>query len=162
MFPPLCYSFANDLVSDLLSALKIGIPLNDEDRKAWLDTLSALLTTKVAEGTGVVIACSALKLSYRNTLRALHGQFDRKEVTFVYLKGTFDLFNERIAGRTGHFMPSSLLQSQFDTLQVPAPDETKGESCPPGVLITVDASLKPEEICKEAVEIIQKHFSTQQ
>lgn len=135
--------------------------MNDEDRKSWLITLSALLSKKVAEGTGVVIACSALKISYRNTLRSHHGGNDRKEVAFVFLKGSFDLFNERITGRQGHFMPSTLLQSQFDTLQVPEPDEAQGESCPPGVLITVDAALKPEEICKESVEIIQKHFKTQ-
>lgn len=136
----------------------LGIPLNDEDRKDWLENLSKLMSQRCAEGTGAVIACSALKVSYRNVIRGLHGEGDKKEVTFVYLKGSFEVFDERIRARTGHFMPSTLLQSQFDTLQEPTPDEAKSNSYP-GYVVTVDASMKPEEVIKQASEEISKIFA---
>ena len=143
--------------SDLCFAFLIGVPLDDEDRKDWLDELSKLMSKRVADGTGAVIACSSLKVAYRNVLRALHGAGDRKDVTFVYLKGSFELFDERIRKRTGHYMPSSLLQSQFDTLQEPTEGEAHEDGVPRGHVIVVDASKDVETICKETAEIIS-HF----
>lgn len=116
--------------------------------------LSKLLSEKVAFGTGVVIACSALKLSYRNILRSLQEQGDRKMVTFVYLKGPFELFEERIKWRTGHFMPSTLLRSQFDTLQEPMTGEANGESFPAGHIVTIDASLSIQQTIEKSVKSI--------
>lgn len=93
-----------------------GIPLNDDDRAPWF----AAIRQAVA-GAGkrpVVVACSALKRAYRDTLRA--GQ---ARAVFVFLKGDYDLIMGRIRKRDHEYMPPGLLRSQFDTLEEPAPDE---------------------------------------
>ena len=95
-----------------------GIPLTDDDRAQWLRSLAARLRESRDAGTGLVITCSALKRSYRDVLRAGAG-----ELRFVYLRGPRTLLAERIAGRRGHFMPPSLLDSQLATLEEPSPDE---------------------------------------
>lgn len=95
-----------------------GIPLTDDDRAQWLRSLAARLREAKAAGTGLVMTCSALKRSYRNLLRA-----DAGELRFVFLRGPRALLAERIAGRRGHFMPPSLLESQLATLEEPSPDE---------------------------------------
>lgn len=91
-----------------------GHPLNDQDRLGWLHKLHELLSTH--QNKGVVLACSALKESYRQILM---GQIGHK-ISWIFLHGSIDLLTKRIKNRTGHFMPESLLQSQFDTLEVPA------------------------------------------
>jgi gluconokinase len=95
-----------------------GIPLTDDDRSRWLRALAARLRKAKDAGTGLVMTCSALKRSYRDVLRAGAG-----DVRFVFLRGPRALLAERIAGRRGHFMPPSLLDSQLATLEEPAPDE---------------------------------------
>jgi len=95
-----------------------GIPLTDEDRARWLRSLAARIREAKEAGSGLVISCSALKRSYRDILRA-----DAAELRFVYLKGERELIAQRLAGRRGHFMPPSLLESQFTTLEEPLPDE---------------------------------------
>jgi len=95
-----------------------GIPLTDDDRAQWLRSLAVRLRDAKDAGTGLVMTCSALKRSYRDVLRAEAG-----ELRFVYLRGPRTLLAERIAGRRGHFMPPSLLDSQLATLEEPAPDE---------------------------------------
>lgn len=116
----------------------IGIPLNDDDRKGWLEALSRELSEKVASGTGVVLACSALKVAYRNILRQPQSQHDSKVVDFVFVQGSFELLTQRSLERTGHFMNPKLLQSQFDTLQVPTEGEAQGTDLKEGKLVTVD------------------------
>ena len=91
-----------------------GIPLTDEDRWPWFDRIVAEMRRHAAAGKHVVIACSALKQAYRDRL-ATGGS-----VRFVYLKGDAKTIGPRLAGRTGHFMPASLLASQFATLEEPA------------------------------------------
>ena len=95
-----------------------GIPLTDGDRAQWLRSLAVRLRDAKDAGTGLVMTCSALKRSYRDVLRAEAG-----ELRFVFLRGPRALLAERIAGRRGHFMPPSLLDSQLATLEEPAPDE---------------------------------------
>ncbi|MDP1857075.1 MAG: gluconokinase [Gemmatimonadaceae bacterium] len=95
-----------------------GIPLTDEDRQGWLRALASRLGDARDAGTGMVVACSALKQSYRDILRTR-----ARDVRFVYLMGSQALLAERLAERRGHFMPPSLLTSQFDTLEEPSPDE---------------------------------------
>jgi gluconokinase len=95
-----------------------GIALTDDDRALWLRALAARLREAKDAGTGLVMSCSALKRSYRDVLRAQAG-----EVNFIFLKGQRTLIADRIAGRRGHFMPPSLLESQFATLEEPSPDE---------------------------------------
>jgi len=95
-----------------------GIPLTDDDRAQWLRALAARLREAKDAGTGLVMTSSALKRSYRDVLRAGAG-----DVRFVFLRGPRALLAERIAGRRGHFMPESLLDSQLATLEEPSPDE---------------------------------------
>jgi len=96
-----------------IAKMKSGIPLNDDDRKPWLEAINKFARDQVANGA-LVIACSALKASYRQILIADLG--DLFEI--IHLAGSFELIEERMKARD-HFMPSSLLQSQFDTLEAP-------------------------------------------
>ena len=95
-----------------------GVPLTDENRAGWLRALAARIREAKDAGTGLVMACSALKRSYRDILRA-----EAPELQFVFLQGPRPLIADRLAGRRGHFMPPSLLESQFATLEEPSPDE---------------------------------------
>jgi gluconokinase len=95
-----------------------GIPLTDEDRWPWLNAIAAWIDDTRRAGRHGVIACSALKRSYRDVLIG-----DRADVRLVYLKGDETLIARRIATRHEHFMPRSLLHSQFDALQEPGSDE---------------------------------------
>ena len=96
-----------------------GIPLTDDDRRPWLLAIAARLREAKRAGAGLVVSSSALKRSYRDLLRS-EAQAD---VQLVYLKGSPELIAERMTRRRGHFMPPALLESQFATLEEPAPDE---------------------------------------
>ena len=95
-----------------------GIPLTDEDRWPWLDAIAARIETARRTRKPCVVACSALKRRYRERLSGGHG-----DVRFAYLEGSFDTIAARLAQRTGHYMPLSLLESQFESLEVPGADE---------------------------------------
>ena len=116
-----------------------GTPLTDEDRLPWLRDLAGWMAGHGAKGADTVITCSALKRSYRDVLRedvaALEGEH---RVVFAHLDGTADIIGGRLAGRRGHFMPASLLQSQIETLEDLEPDEDGLRldlTQPPGELI---------------------------
>jgi len=113
-----------------------GQPLNDEDRKEWLIALNKLALEHRHEGA--VIACSALKKNYRYLLQAGMGDC----MVFVYLEGSFELIKSRLDNRKGHFMTSQLLQSQFDTLEVPSK------------AITVSIKESPTEMVKKIVDTL--------
>jgi len=91
-----------------------GIPLTDEDRWPWYDRIVAELRRLTASGRHVVLACSALKQAYRDRLARA------EDLRVAYLKGDAAAIEPRIASRKGHFMPASLLASQFATLEEPA------------------------------------------
>jgi gluconokinase len=95
-----------------------GTPLTDEDRWPWLRAVAAWIDKTRSAGQHGVIACSALKRRYRDVLIG-----DRADVRLVYLKGSEELISRRIATRHEHFMPPSLLHSQFVALEEPGPDE---------------------------------------
>ncbi|MBB6240435.1 gluconokinase [Pedobacter sp. AK013] len=95
-----------------------GVPLTDADRLDWLQLIAKVGREHVAHGTSCIIACSALKKSYRNLLRT-----DNASLRFIYLKGSFDLIHSRIIKRSHQYMPSTLLKSQFETLEEPQSDE---------------------------------------
>ena len=101
-----------------IARMHAGIPLTDADRKPWLDRVAAWIDGRRAAKLPGIITCSALKRAYR---RIVIG--DRPGVRLVYLRGSRDLLAARLAGRLGHFMPASLLQSQLDTLEEPDPAE---------------------------------------
>ena len=96
-----------------------GTPLTDEDRWPWLDAVARTMSTELAAGRGIVVACSALRRRYRDALRAGTGS----EVVFAHLTGSADLLHARMAARPGHFMPPALLESQLETLEPLDPDE---------------------------------------
>jgi gluconokinase len=91
-----------------------GTPLDDSDRAPWLAALYALIAASVRENRPAVLACSALKKSYRQQL--LEGN---EGVQIVYLKGSYDLIWSRISSRKDHYMKPQMLRSQFDTLEEP-------------------------------------------
>jgi gluconokinase len=99
-----------------------GIPLTDDDRVVWLRALAERIGEATKAGTGLVITCSALKRSYRDILRA-GAAAGGEEPRFIFLRGSRALIAERLACRRGHFMPASLLGSQFATLEEPSADE---------------------------------------
>ncbi|WP_044170098.1 gluconokinase [Kamptonema formosum] len=108
-----------------------GIPLDDADRKPWLDRMQRAIDGWLEGDTNAVLACSALKASYRQSLLR-----DLQRMRLVYLKGSFELISHRLRSRQNHYMKADLLQSQFDTLE--EPEEA----------IVADASQPPEEIVR--------------
>jgi gluconokinase len=101
-----------------IAKMRNGTPLTDEDRLPWLAALHDAIEGWIASGTNVVLACSALKQSYRNILTVDPGQ-----VRFAYLKGSYELFLSRLASRRHHFMKKSMLASQFASLEEPTAEE---------------------------------------
>jgi gluconokinase len=101
-----------------IARMAAGIPLTDEDRAGWLRALAGRIREARAAGRGLVVTCSALKRSYRDVLRAA-----ASDVRFVFLRADRALLMKRLAGRRGHFMPPSLLDSQLATLEEPSADE---------------------------------------
>ena len=108
-----------------------GEPLTDADRRPWLEELARLRDRVLARGERAVLACSALKRSYRETLR--RGAL--REVAFVHLTGPRQVLAERLDGRTGHFMPADLLDSQLAILETPEEALTIDVTDPPPVLV---------------------------
>jgi len=104
--------------ADARAKMHAGIPLTDADRIPWLERIAAWITSRHAEGKDAVIACSALRRTYRNILTSA-----APDTRIIYLKGSPELIASRLRHRAGHFMPPSLLSSQFETLQEPEPDE---------------------------------------
>jgi len=105
----------DDLHSDAArTKMSAGHPLDDSDRWPWLDRIGAALKEDRG-GRGAVAACSALRRAYRDRLRAGVGP----RLRFVYLKASPELMRARVAGRKGHFMPASLVDSQFAALEPP-------------------------------------------
>lgn len=103
---------------DSIARMAAGIPLDDARRQPWLRAVGRWLGERDAEGGGGVVTCSALKRRYRDTLRAAS-----PDAFFLHLTGSRELLAERIGGRTGHFMPRSLLDSQLAALEPLQPDE---------------------------------------
>lgn len=101
-----------------VAKLAAGIPLTDQDRRPWLEAIGVWVDERLAADESGVVTCSALKRAYRDLLVR-----DRPGVFFVYLAGDRDTIRARLAGRRGHFMPASLLDSQFADLAEPTPDE---------------------------------------
>lgn len=123
-----------------VAAMSAGRPLTDLDRAPWLAALRDWLTARARDGTSAVMACSALRRRYRDVLRDAEG-----DVVFVHLAGTATRLGERVAARRGHFMPATLLASQFAALEPLAPDEV-------GATIAADEPL--DDLLDEAVAFV--------
>jgi gluconokinase len=121
-----------------IAKMEAGIPLTDADREPWLVSLREWINEHDAEGRSTVATCSALKRSYRDLLRGATSR-----VRFVHLAGTREVIAARLSHRSGHFMPASLLDSQYADLQPLGPDEDG---------ITVDVAATPEAIVDEVCD----------
>jgi len=108
-----------------------GIPLHDEDRIPWLHSIREAMLQWQAQGRNVVLACSALKHSYRELLQI------NSDVKLVYLKGSYELFRDRLRARKGHYAGEQILAGQFADLEEPAD------------AITIDAAQSPQQIVTE-------------
>jgi carbohydrate kinase (thermoresistant glucokinase family) len=117
-----------------------GIPLTDADRQPWLEAVAAWIDRQRARKQPGIITCSALKRSYRQIVVGA-----RPEVRLVYLRGGRDLIAERLSGRSGHFMPASLLQSQIDTLEEPGPEEDP---------LTVDVGPPASQVAETIIRLL--------
>lgn len=114
-----------------------GIPLTDDDRWPWLALVGEALAQAAEAGTGLVVACSALKRVYRDAIRA-----EAPGLRFVHLHGAREVLALRTQGRSGHFMPPSLLDSQLETLEQLHDDE-------PGIEVSIEQSIA--EVVADAV-----------
>ena len=101
--------------ADNIEKMKGGKGLSDQDRRPWLEALKVLIDGLLQREENAIIACSALKDSYRKQLTSHNGR-----IVFVYLKGSYDLIRQRIIARQGHFMKADLLRDQFAVLEEPA------------------------------------------
>jgi len=106
-----------------------GEPLSELDRQPWLRALRESIKAWLVDGRTVVLACSALRQSYRDILSA-----DPQQVSFVFLTGAKTLLMQRVSARSGHFMPASLLESQLNTLE------------PPEGVLTLDVKASPLQL----------------
>ena len=120
-----------------LAKMATGQPLDDADRAGWLRALRAAIVRAWKEGDQVVLACSALKRSYRDVLRG-----DCGDLRFIHLHGDHGLIAQRMAARTGHFMPPALLDSQLRDLEALQPDECG---------ITLDLREPPWRLVEQAL-----------
>jgi len=124
--------------------MKRGIPLDDADRKPWLESLRDLIRSRLERGENGVLACSALKEKYR----AILSSGIMIPLYWVFLQGSFKLIKKRMEERKDHFLPAGLLSSQFDALQIPA-------NC-----ITIDISNSPDKIIEMIIPQIEAKSST--
>ncbi|MEV8435958.1 gluconokinase [Actinosynnema sp. NPDC051121] len=120
-----------------IAKMSAGTPLTDADRAPWLAALRDWITDRAAAGESTVVTCSALKRAYRDVLREAGAR-----VRFLFLHGTADVIADRMGRRSGHFMPPSLLRSQFDALEPLRSDEDGA---------AVDVAQPPEPIVEQAV-----------
>lgn len=117
--------------------MRAGIKLDDETRKPWLEAICQCAVSHFTQNRSLIVACSALKKKYRQQLRSVEGP-----VYFVFLNGSQEVIQKRIEARQGHYMPSSLLDSQFADLEDPT-----GE---PG-LVCVDIDQTKDEVKADAL-----------
>lgn len=119
-----------------IERMRAGEPLTEEHREPWLDALEALIAELLDEGRNGVLACSALRSEYRERLQRPAGH-QRDDVRFVFLNISREEAHRRLLTRTGHFMPASLVESQFDALEIP--DD----------VLVLDGTRTPAEIVRE-------------
>ncbi len=127
-----------------IAKMESGTPLTDEDRWPWLQAIAELTAVRDFEGVSTVVTCSALKRSYRDVLR------DAAPTFFVHLHAPFEVLEQRMQQRTKHFMPSTLLRSQFDTLEDLDDDEAGS---------VVDVSPPLDEVAEEALNAVRTFYT---
>ncbi|MCY7320925.1 MAG: gluconokinase [Phormidesmis sp. CAN_BIN36] len=133
------FSDADDFHSlENVDKMRRGIPLTEADRAPWLQDLQIALEQWLPENKNVVLACSALKDSYRRALL-----IDRDRIQLVYLKGSHQLIQKRLQERPNHYMSEQLLESQFNTLEAPLDALVVEVAQPPQMVVqTIRTALK--------------------
>ena len=126
--------------ADNIAKMSAGIPLTDNDRWPWLESIGHWLDLQRLHGGKAIVSCSALRRIYRDKL--LHG---RGDVKLVFLKGSKALIADRLQRRCDHFMPPALLDSQFKTLEEPTRDERA---------IVVNVSMPPNRVVADIVRYV--------
>jgi gluconokinase len=127
-----------------IAKMESGTPLTDEDRWPWLQAIAELTAVRDYEGISTVVTCSALKRAYRDVLR------DATPTFFVHLHAPYEVLEARMQTRTKHFMPTTLLRSQFDTLEDLADDEA-------GAVIDVGPPV--DEVVEESVNAVRTFYT---
>lgn len=127
-----------------VAKMRSGIALQDHDRWPWLDRIGDYLAGCPEGAAGRVVACSALRRAYRDRIRAHAG-----EVCFLFLQGDYALIAQRMRQRVGHYMQAGLLDSQFQTLETPGPQEAD--------VITLDITEPVELLVDQALAALQTH-----
>lgn len=123
-----------------------GSPLNDEDRAPWLERIGDVFFSLQRRSLSGVVVCSALKKSYRDIIRK-----DNDGLIFIHLCGSMETILERMAARQGHYMKQEMVQSQFDTLEIPDHDE------PDVIEINIEKSL--DEVINDVLNKLDEHIS---
>ena len=130
-----------------VSKMKSGVPLTDADRAPWLAAIADHINSCIVAGQGAVVACSALKAAYRETLKGIH----KKRVIFCHLVVDEATLTSRLAQRQGHFFHPSLLASQFAALESPP---TEGEDI---ALVRLEGERSVEDIVSTIIESTKQH-----
>lgn len=120
-----------------IDRMNAGIPLTDKERWPWLENIHDFVSGKI-QTSDIILVCSALKQAYRKRLSSSI----EKNCKWVFLEGDYHTILERLTSRTGHYMPTTLLQSQFDALEVPLE------------AIRIDIKMAPETIIDHIIEAI--------
>lgn len=124
-----------------IAKMEAGQPLTDRDRLPWLITLQGLIRDHLERGNSLVLACSALKESYREVLAE-----GLSELIFVHLRGDYELIFSRLTSREGHYMKAEMLQSQFDSLE------------PPQQAVVVDIDQTLASVTAEILEKLRQSY----
>jgi len=127
-----------------IAKMAAGTPLNDDDRRPWLETVGRELAGSVG---GLVVACSALKRTYRDSIRA-----QAPDAVFLHLDGSREVLGARLEGRSGHFMPAALLDSQLATLEPLGADEAS---------VVIDISATVPALVSDAVARLRQAACSQ-
>ena len=124
-----------------IAKMTVGTPLTDSDRWPWLEIIGKAMKAECDKGHGVIASCSSLKKAYRQKLAEAAGM----PIGFIFLYGSRELLAARMADRKGHFMPTSLLDSQLKTLEVPGPDENA---------LHLDVAMSVDELIARSKEYV--------
>jgi carbohydrate kinase (thermoresistant glucokinase family) len=124
-----------------IAKMSRGVPLSDDDRWPWLDAIARWIEARCTAGEPGIVSCSALRRAYRSRVVGV-----RKRVRLIYLKGDIGLIRQRLEARTHHFMPASLLESQFATLEEPGADERP---------VVVSIALSPAHVVDAVIAELQ-------
>mgnify|MGYP002868425543 FL=1 len=123
--------------------MRSGHPLNDEDRRPWLERVSDVFFSLANRSEGGVLVCSALKKSYRDIIRA-----GNEGLIFIHLYGTRELILERMSHRQGHYMKEDMVNSQFAALEFPGPDERD--------VVNLEIDCPLDELVAQAFKAVQE------